>query len=230
MTYKTDEEIKSEVLFQLGWDTHVRETEVGVVVRKGVVTLMGTVDSYAKKLAAQEAAHRVCGVLDVANEIEVRLSSDPRFTDDATIAHAVRHALEWNVLVPDERIHSTVTGGWVTLEGNVEYYTERTDAERAVSHLAGVRGVINKIEVSAPVDTEKIKLLIEDVLELRADREARRIEVKIDRGEVTLNGLVSTWDEKKAIVGAIGHTPGVRIIHDRLTVDPYGGQIHSARA
>ena len=230
MTYKTDEEIKSEVMFQLGWDTHVKETEIGVVVKKGVVTLLGTVDSNSKKLAAQEAAHRVCGVLDVANEIEVHLPSDPRFRDDTAIARAVRHALEWNVLVPDERVHSTVSDGWVTLEGDVEYYTERVDSERAVSHLAGVRGVINKIEVAAPVDAEKIKYLIEDVLELRADREARRIGVEIDRGEVTLTGPVSTWDEKKAIVGAIGHTPGVRAIHDRLTVDPYDGQIYSARA
>jgi hypothetical protein len=81
-------------MFQLGWDSRVRQTEVGVMVRKGVVTLTGTVDSYAKKLAAQQAAHRVSGVLDVANDIEVRMLGDTS-RGDADIARALRHALEW---------------------------------------------------------------------------------------------------------------------------------------
>jgi osmotically-inducible protein OsmY len=228
MTYKSDGEIKSEVQFQLGWDTRVKQTEIGITVNKGVVTLTGTVDSYAKKLAAKEAAHRVRGVLDVANEIEVKTPGDRRLTD-AGIAKAVRHALEWDVLIPDDQIHSTVSDGWVTLEGNVEYFTERTDAERAVSHLRGVRGVINEIKVTTPVDPEKIKFLIEDVLELRADREAKRIKVKIDGSEVTLIGAVNTWDEKKALVGAVGHTPGVTEIRDHLFVDPYGVEFAFAR-
>ena len=228
MTYKPDDEIKSEVQFQLGWDTRVKQTEIGVTVNKGVVTLTGTVDSYAKKLAAKEAAHRVRGVLDVANEIEVRTAGDRRLTD-ADIAKAVRHALEWDVLIPDDQIHSTVTDGWVTLEGNVEYITERTDAERAVSNLRGVRGVINEIKVTTPIDQERIKFLIEDVLELRADREAKRIKVKIDGSEVILVGAVNTWDEKKAIVGAVGHTPGVTAIRDHLFVDPYGVEFAFAR-
>ena len=116
----------------------------------------------------------------------------------------------------------------MTLEGNVEYFTERTDAERAISHLAGVRGVINKIKVTSPVDQERVKFLIEDVLELRAGREAKRIRVDIEGGEITLTGAVNTWDEKKALVGAIGHAPGVTAINDRLFVDPYGVEFATA--
>jgi osmotically-inducible protein OsmY len=222
MTYKSDDEIKDDVVFQLGWDTRVKQTEVGVTVRKGVVTLTGTLDSYAKKIAAQEAAHRVHGVLDVANDIEVKVPGSRRRTD-ADVAQAVRHSLEWDVLVPSEKIHSTVTGGWVTLEGNVEYYSERVDAERAVRNLDGVCGVTNKIGVTSLVEPEKVKFLIEDVLELRADREANRIKVKVEEGEVTITGAVNTWNEKKSIVGAVAHAPGVTAIRDHLFVDPYGG-------
>jgi osmotically-inducible protein OsmY len=71
----TDEQIQREVLAELEWDATIRSTEVGVVVKDGVVTLTGWVDSYAKKLAAERAAHRVRGVKAVANEIEVRLPS-----------------------------------------------------------------------------------------------------------------------------------------------------------
>ncbi len=73
MRSKTDEQIHHDVLKELRWDTRVEETEVGVEVDEGVVTLTGTVSSYAKKLAALEAAHRVSGVLDVADDIKVQI-------------------------------------------------------------------------------------------------------------------------------------------------------------
>src|SRR5678816_1392519 len=110
---KKDEELKSGVLFQLGWDSRITQTDIGVIVKDGVGTLTGTVGSYAEKIAAKEAAHKVRGVLDVANEIEVHVRGEAQRTD-ADIALAVRHALDWDVLVPAEQIHSTVTHGHVT--------------------------------------------------------------------------------------------------------------------
>lgn len=227
MIYKSDEEIKSEVMFQLGWDSRINQAEIGVTVIKGVVTLIGMVDSYARKIAAQRAAHRVPGVLDVANDIEVRIPGSMQRTD-ADIARGVRQALDWNTLVPADKIHTTVSNGWVTLEGDVEFYRERIDAERAVSHLTGVRGVINKIRICANVEPQRIKFLLEDVLERRADREADRIKVSVDAGEVTLSGAVNSWEEKKSILGAVSHAPGVTAVHDRLFIDPY--RLHSETA
>ena len=115
---KTDSQIQQDVLRELKWDTRVEETDVGVEVDRAVVTLTGTVSSYAKRMAAQEAAHRVAGVLDVVNDIQVHLPGSLARTD-TEIAQAVRHALEWDVVVPDTQIRSTVSDGWVTLEGDV---------------------------------------------------------------------------------------------------------------
>jgi osmotically-inducible protein OsmY len=87
----------------------------------------------------------------------------------------------------------------------------------------------NKIEVCAlPIEQERVKSLIEDVLERRADREAKRIRVSVDEGDVTLTGAVKSWDEKKAILGAVGHAPGVEMIHDHLFIDPYEARLASA--
>jgi len=228
MTYKSDDEIQSEALFQLDWDSRLKQSDIGVTVKKGVVTLTGTVDSYAKKLAAQKAAHSVPGALDVANDIQVKARGSLRRTD-SEIARAIRLALEWDVLVPSDQIHSTVANGLVTLEGEVDYYSERADAERAVAHLPGVRGVTNKIQVCAtPIEPERVKSLIEDVLERRADREANRIRVSVEEGDVTLTGAVKSWDEKKAILGAIGHAPGVKMIYDHIFIDPYDARFASA--
>jgi osmotically-inducible protein OsmY len=145
---KTDAAIHQDVLRELHWDSRVEETEVGVEVDRGVVTLTGTVGSWAKRVAAEEAAHRVAGVLDVANDIEVKVPGELTRTD-TEIAQAVRHALEWDALVPDQRIRSTVSHGWVTLEGEVDTWTEREDAARAVQNLIGVHGVTDRMTVRA---------------------------------------------------------------------------------
>jgi osmotically-inducible protein OsmY len=218
---RSDSETQEAVLQELRWDTRVKETEVGVAVDKGTVTLTGTVDTYGKKVAAEEAAHRVLGVLDVANDLQVRLDSAVWRTD-TDIAHAVRHALEWNLLVPDKRITSTVASGTVTLAGDVATLFERQEAEKAVQHLAGVTGVRNRIEITPPeVDSDVVRLAIEDALARRAEREAERIGVAILDGTVILSGRVHSLREKRAVLGAVSHAPGVRSVDDHLRVDPY---------
>ena len=216
---RTDSEIHQAVLRELKWDTRVEETEVGVEVDQGVVTLTGTVSSWAKRLAAEQAAHRVAGVLDVANDIGVKI---PGHRTDADIASAVRHSLEWNVLVPDERIRSTVSNGWVTLEGVVDYWTQREDADEAIRKLAGVRGVTNEIQVKPPkVVPADIRFAIQDALARQVRREASRIDVDVHDDQVTLSGVVHSWAEREAIVGAAKGTLGVRQVDDHLRVRSY---------
>src|ERR1700675_4817166 len=144
---KSDTQVHHDVLEELKWDSRVDETEVGVQVDGGVVALTGTVTSWAKRMAAQEAARRVIGVLDVANDINVKVPGGLARTD-TEIAQAVRRTLEWDVFVPEQKITSTVTDGWVTLEGTVERRSQREDAERAVRNLTGVQIVVNKIAVT----------------------------------------------------------------------------------
>jgi len=220
---KIDSEIQQDVLRELSWDPRVKATEIGVEVDRGVVTLTGTVSSWAKRMAALQAAHRVAGVLDVANDVTVKLGSDLVRTD-TEIAQAVRRTLEWDVLVPHERIQSTVSKGWVTLEGNVDAWAAREDAERAVESLVGVHGVTNKIAVFAAtaVQPETVREAIEEALERRAEREAKRIKVDVTpAGAVTLTGQVRSWAEKRATLAAARFAPGVQTVEDHLEIDPW---------
>lgn len=217
---KTDTQIHHDVLEELKWDSRVDETEVGVQVDGGVVTLTGAVTSWAKRMAAQEAARRVIGVLDVANDLKVKVPGGLTRTD-TEIAKAVRQALEWDVFVPEEKITSTVTDGWVTLEGTVERWSQRDDAERAVRNLTGVKSVVNSIIVKAPKPvTEDVRKAIEEVLERRAEREARRIRVDVRDGTVELTGTVHSWAERKSVVAAARFTPGVKAVEDHLRTEP----------
>ena len=99
---RTDAQIQADMLAELKWEPRVQPNEIGVIVKDGVVTLTGAVDSFTKKWAAEEAAHRVRGVKAVANDIEVRLPSSAERTD-ADIAAAAVRALEWDAFVPPSR-------------------------------------------------------------------------------------------------------------------------------
>ena len=220
MTKKTDSEIKQLVTSELQWDQRVDETEVGVQVQHGIVTLTGVVPSLAKRVAAEEAAHRVVGVLDVANDLRVKAPGSGGRTD-TEIAAAVRSALEWDVFCDDTRIRSTVTDGRVTLTGTVESLAQRDEAEQAIRNLAGVCGIVNRLAVEpAPVGGD-VRNAIEAALARRAERDAHRIDVTVKDGSVTVRGVVHSWLEKAAVLGAARGTAGVHTIHDELRIHPW---------
>ena len=218
---KTDEQLRDDLLRELEWDSQLAGIQVGVQVRDGTVTLSGAVPSLIAKIAAVRAAHRVGGVLDVADETTVVLPGAHGPTDPE-IAHAVRHALEWDILVDDRRIQSTVHEGVVTLEGIVKNIRQSEDASRAVRGLKGVRGVVNRIRIApSDVDPKVARRAIEGALERRAEREADRIGVAVEDGTVTLSGTVHSWAERDAVVGAVSHAPGISAVRDRLKIYPW---------
>lgn len=218
---RSDRDLKQRILRELKWDSRIAWASIDVRVIDGVVTLTGNVWSYAQKIAAQEAAHRVARVLDVANDIEVK-PAEGFIRTDSEIAGAVRNALEWDALVPNELIKSTVSDGLVTLEGQVDYVRERSDAEHAIRRLAGVVGVINKITIRKQAVNEKLlREEVEFALERRADREAERLRIEVNDGAVDLWGRVHSWQERRAVLGSISHAPGVTQVRDHLRIDPY---------
>src|SRR5690242_3329009 len=131
----TDRELQEDVLQELQWDPSVDASHVAASVANGVVTLRGWVSSYAEKYAAEEAAKRVYGVRAVANELEVRLPGASERTDEDLAAAAV-NALKSNALVPHDKIKAIVSGGWVTLEGEVEWQYQR-EAARSEERRVG---------------------------------------------------------------------------------------------
>jgi osmotically-inducible protein OsmY len=213
----TDENIQQEVLLELRWDSRLQPNEIGVAVKDGVVTLTGYVDSYLKKLAAKDAALRVQGVKAVANDIQVRLPGMSERTD-TDLARAAREALLWDIEVPSDRVKITVSNGWVTLEGEVDYGFQRMAAERAISRLAGVKGVTNLIVVKPRVMPEHLKEDIEQALVRNARTDAQHIQVNVEGRKVILRGTVSSYAEKEAAENTAWSEPGVTEVEDHILV------------
>jgi Predicted periplasmic or secreted lipoprotein len=215
---RSDAMIQKDVIDEVRWDPRIRTREIGVACRDAVVTLTGSVGSYAEKSAAEQAAERVAGVKAVAGELEVVLPAQHTQTD-ATLAHRVVEALRWDIEVPNEKLKVLVRDGWVQLDGQVEWQYQKDAAVRAVRNLTGVRGVTNAIALAPPaVSAYDVSKKIKAALHRQADLESDGIAVLAHDNVVTLKGTVPTFAERRAIEWAAWSAPGVREVHDELRV------------
>ena len=218
MQKETDHKLRQDVVDELEWEPSIDARKIGVAVDNGIVTLTGHVSTYAEKTNAEKAIKHLHGVLAVANDVEVKLPTTAE-RDDADIARSVVNALEWNVAVPKEKINVLVSRGWVTLEGSVDWYYQKREAEEAVRVLSGVRGVTNKILVSArKIAPADVKAKIEAALTRNAEIDAKRIVVETTDGQVTLRGNVRSWVEREDAVNAAWAAPGVTKVVDRIAI------------
>ncbi|MGH7677777.1 MAG: BON domain-containing protein [Gemmatimonadaceae bacterium] len=214
---RSDSQVQIDVADELRCDPLVGSAEIGVSVRRGIATLSGTLESYARKCAAIRAAERVIGVTAVADGLLV-LPPDHLNRTDAELARAVLNALLWDVEVPDEKVAARVNEGWVWLDGEVELACEKAAAERAIRYLTGLRGVTNRLYTKSRTFAPEIRRRIEDALTRNAEADAKRISVETADGTVTLRGTVRSWAERSDAERAAWAAPGVTRVNDQLTV------------
>jgi osmotically-inducible protein OsmY len=216
---RTDSEIQKDVADELKWDPSLEDDDIAVAVRDGVVTLAGWVKSYVDKWRAERVASRVKGVKAIANDLEVRLPTSSN-RPDPDIARAAVDALKWNISVPHDRITVKVEKGWVTLEGDVDWYFQKEAAERAVRYLTGVKGVSNLITVHVSPAPSDVKKKIKSALARGAAFDADRITVEVSGNKAILRGTVRSFAERRDAERAALNAPGITEVENKLTVDP----------
>jgi len=214
---KSDTELQRDVSEELKWDPRVVDDEIGISVRSGVVTLTGSVPSFAQKLAAVEAVERVAGVRAVAQELSIK-AADAFQQSDTELAHQILNTLAWDIEVPHQNIKARVENGWVTLEGEVDWQFQRTAAERVVRYLIGVKCVSNLLTIKSRVSKFDVAQHIKDALRRSADADSKKIQVDASGGKVILSGTVRSWSEKADAERAAWNTSGVTAVEDRLAI------------
>jgi len=214
---KSDAELQKDVLAELEFAPSVKVEDIGVSVREGIVTLNGSVSNYAGKSAAAYAAKRVAGVRGLAEDIVVNLPASSRRTD-SDIAAAAAHAVEWTGSLPADTIKITVRDGWLSLEGTVQGWHQKSAAERAVHNLAGVKGVTNLIDIKPKVTSVNVKGAIQAAFERHAFLDAQQIQVETNGGSVVLRGHLRSFIEREEAERAAWAAPGVTQVENRIVL------------
>ncbi len=217
---KTDLKIKQDVLDELKWQPNIDETQIGVIVKDGIVTLEGTVDSYTKKIAAEKAAKNVYGVKAVVEDIKVKYNAGDNKSDEE-VAKAAVNAIQWNASVPNDTVKIKVEDGWVYLSGEVPWEYQKNAAKNAITKLYGVKGVVNNISLKQTLTPFEVENRIAKAFERSARLESKKIKVEVTGHTVRLNGTVHSVAEKEEARKAAFFAPGVTKVENNLVVDYY---------
>ena len=213
----TDMQLRQDVERELSWDPGLDARNVAVTAQSGVVTLTGHVNSYHAKMEAERIAKRVYGVTGIANDIEVDWPGTKKLLD-ADLVQAVLAALKWNAAVPASKLKPIVRDGWLTLEGKVDWFYQKREAENAVRSLSGIRGVTNNIMIESDVVPQRVSEKITEALTRNAQLDARRISVLAQDHKVTLSGSVRSWAERDDAETAAWAAPGITAVENHIRV------------
>ena len=217
-TDKSDTEIKNDVLSELKYEPSVKVADIGVLVKDGTVTLNGFATSYGEKWDAVKTVKRVAGVKAIADDIEVKFPDSSR-RNDGDIATAAADRIKWSTIVPEGTVQVTVRDGWISLEGQVEWWYQKDAAENTVRYLPGVKGVSNSITIKPKVTAKKVETAIEAAFERSALLDAKEIEVETSGSKVTLRGKVRNHSERDEAERVAWAAPGVFAVDNELTVE-----------
>jgi osmotically-inducible protein OsmY len=219
---KTDTDLKMDVLAELEFEPSVDITDLGVLVKDGVVTLNGRASNYTEKLNAVRATKRVAGVLAIADDIEVNLPEFGKQTD-GEIATFAANRINWSTEIPAGAVKVVVRDGRITLEGTVEWGYQKHAAEMAVQDLAGVKDISNEITINPSLTASGIGTDIELAIKRNAMLDDSGIQVETSGSTVVLSGKVRNHAELEEAVRVAWAAPGVHTVDNRLKVDWFWG-------
>lgn len=216
---KNNETLQKEVQDAIKWEPLLHAAEIGVTAKDGIITLTGIVDSYSKKTEAEDAAKNVTGVRAVVEKIEVKFETIYAKKDDNDIAREVLNAFRWNTSVPNDKLQVKVENGWVTLEGELAWNSQKEAAKNAIKNLLGVIGVSNDIEIKSESQDIVEKRDVESALARNWSINDRDIHVQVSEKIITLTGTVVSWYQKNEAGRIAWNTPGVCNVVNNLEVE-----------
>lgn len=215
---KTNSELQTDVQNAIKREPLLHAAEIGVTAHDGVVSLTGVVDSYVKKMEAENATKKVIGVKAVVEKIEVKIPSIWNKTDKE-IAEEVLLGLHSNLSVPKDKVTIQVENGWVTLEGELAWNYQREAAIGTVTFMSGVKGVTNSISIKAEKHNDIEKTDVENALKRSWSLSNSNIHVTVSGTKVMLTGTVQSWYQKNEAGHIAWKTLGIWHVQNEILVD-----------
>ena len=212
------EKTAKKVADHLYWDSRVDTSDIIIEVAEEKVKLTGTVPDYNMRGIAEDDALSVSGVKSVDNQLTVKSSLGVKAPTDELIKSNIENALSYNPNIDFSKISISVDNGEVELTGSVDAYWKKIVVEEQVAGISHVRELDNKLTV-VPTNTVHDKSIAEKIVKTMERNkwiDVDSIDVKVEKGVVTLSGTVFNWAAYKGASGAAQYTEGVTDVINNL--------------
>jgi osmotically-inducible protein OsmY len=214
---KTNETLQQDIQNAIKFEPLLHSAEIGVIVKDGIVTLTGTVDSYLKKAEAENATKKVGGVKAIVEKIEIKFD-DWGKKSDVEIAKDTVYALNQNWTFTADHVTVKVENGWVTLDGSMPWQYQKLEVGKAVHHIKGVLGVINNIVIHIDSTDKVEKEAIVNALVRNWSIDDTNIFVHVSENHVTLSGFVDSYYQKEEAGRIAWNANGVRMVDNDIII------------
>lgn len=213
---KSNTELQKDVLEAIQWEPLLKTAEISVTAKDGIVSLTGFVDSYAKKMEAEEATKKVSGVKALIENIEVFLHHSWE-KPDLEIAMEVIAALKSNSFIPKDKITILVENGCLTLGGELAWNYQREYAKNAVHALPGLKSFVNNITIKSESPNA---IEVRDIKEAlrRSTAVAKDIIVEVDGNKIILSGTTDSIYSKEEAGRIAWKSPGIWQVQNDIDI------------
>lgn len=142
--------------------------------------------------------------------------------NNADLQRDVQNAILWEPLLNEAEIGVTVNDGIVTLSGTVDSYSKKLEAEHATKNVAGVKAIVEKIEIkfanSWSKSDNEIAMEVLNALKWNWQVPHEKVRIKVENGWITLEGEL-TWNyQSEAAKKAVHHLMGVTGVTNNITI------------
>jgi osmotically-inducible protein OsmY len=143
--------------------------------------------------------------------------------NNAELQKDVQDAIKWEPLLNAAEIGVTVKDGVVTLTGVVDNYTKKSEAEDAAKNVAGVKAVVEKIEVKfsssfGKKDDNEIATEVLNAFKWNWSVPNDKVKVKVENGWIILEGELEYNYQRDAAKDAVKDLPGVTGVSNNITI------------
>ena len=139
---------------------------------------------------------------------------------DSQLQRDVMDELVWDPSIDHAHIGVAAKGGVVTLSGFVSNYAQKMTAEHAAERVQGVQGIAEELQVRFPFEPktsdEEIARRVLDVFAWDVTIPKNKLTVKVEKGYVTLNGVLDWNYQKDAARKAAGKITGVSGVNNQI--------------
>jgi osmotically-inducible protein OsmY len=213
--------ILKDVKDQLEWDDRIDNSNIELKLDGDKLVLSGSVQSYREKNIAESTVLEIREISSVENNLEVDYPVDTTIPQDSELKSNIENILFWNRSIDSSKIIVKVEVGEVILVGSIPAFWQKRLVEDVISDIPGVVSFEDKLTIvpTESVEDRAISEKIMDAIDRHHKINPNEIDVRVERGKVTLSGRLNDRDSYNTIRNIAEFTKGVIDVKDNIVIE-----------